>query len=115
MTVVFVALAAVVILGVALILAGRLNAGLADPGRPGPPPLPTGPWSADDVAEIRFRVGLRGYRMQDVDAMLAALAEQLAERGQEPGPGSAADEGVDERGTLTTADRPDPPASTSAG
>ena len=33
---------------------------------------------SDDIPRVRFRVGLRGYRMSDVDAVLAAAQLSLA-------------------------------------
>lgn len=50
--------------------------------------LPDRPLKADDVGGLRFRVGWRGYRMDDVDAALDRLAEALraAEQGSEPSP-----------------------------
>lgn len=33
---------------------------------------------SDDIPRLRFRVGLRGYRMSDVDAVLAAAQLSLA-------------------------------------
>ena len=33
---------------------------------------------SDDIARLRFRVGLRGYRMSDVDAALEAVQRSLA-------------------------------------
>jgi DivIVA domain-containing protein len=45
----------------------------------------TGPLTADDVRGVRFSLGLRGYRMSEVDALLERLAAQLDER---PEPGS---------------------------
>jgi DivIVA domain-containing protein len=47
----------------------------------------TGPLTADDVRGVRFSLGLRGYRMSEVDALLERLAAQLDER---PEPGSDA-------------------------
>ncbi len=40
-------------------------------------PLPRGPLSAADVRGVRFPLGLRGYRMAEVDTLLARLARQL--------------------------------------
>jgi DivIVA domain-containing protein len=41
--------------------------------------LPAGrAMTSADVARLRFRTGLRGYRMDDVDAAFAGLAEALA-------------------------------------
>lgn len=78
--VVFVLLAVIVIAGAVLVLAGRWDPGMVPPDRPAAAPLPQPPWSAADVRGLRFRVGLRGYRMQDVDAALAALAAELDRR-----------------------------------
>lgn len=39
--------------------------------------LPDRPLRADDIARLRFRTGLRGYRMEDVDAALDRIAEAL--------------------------------------
>jgi DivIVA domain-containing protein len=36
------------------------------------------PLTSADVPGLRFRTGLRGYRMADVDAAFASLAEALA-------------------------------------
>jgi DivIVA domain-containing protein len=40
----------------------------------------TGPLTSDDVRGVRFSLGLRGYRMSEVDALLERLAAQLDER-----------------------------------
>lgn len=56
-----------------------------DLGLPGDRPL-----TSADVPRLRFRTGLRGYRMADVDAAFASLAEALAiaeRRGGEGGGG----------------------------
>ncbi len=43
--------------------------------------LPTGrPLSADDLSVVRFTVTARGYRMSEVDALLARLEAELGER-----------------------------------
>lgn len=38
-----------------------------------------GPLTADDVRQVRFTTALRGYRMSEVDSLLARLADELAE------------------------------------
>lgn len=43
------------------------------------PPQPV----AEDIARLRFSVGLRGYRMDQVDAVLSRLATALRERDAE--------------------------------
>lgn len=42
--------------------------------------LPVGPVQPEDVAEVRFGMVLRGYRMAEVDRVLARLAAELAAR-----------------------------------
>jgi DivIVA domain-containing protein len=41
---------------------------------------PAGRLSAYDVAQVRFNLALRGYRMSEVDDVLSQLAAELAER-----------------------------------
>jgi DivIVA domain-containing protein len=38
------------------------------------------PLRSDDLAALRFTTALRGYRMSEVDALLARLRSELAER-----------------------------------
>ena len=63
------------------VVATRSDPLLADapPDRPDTG-LPDGPVDAAAVAEVRFSLALRGYRMSEVDDVLARLAEELAER-----------------------------------
>ena len=42
-----------------------------------------GPLDGSALRSVRFSVGLRGYRMDEVDALLARLADQLDERHDE--------------------------------
>lgn len=83
MILVYLALAALVVLGVVMVLTGRWDPALSPTDRPLAEPLPSGPWRSADVEGLRFRVGLRGYRMEDVDAALAALAAELRRRDDE--------------------------------
>lgn len=41
------------------------------------------PIGADDLRTVRFPLALRGYRMSDVDALLARLATELEEQAQD--------------------------------
>ena len=45
--------------------------------------VPPGEVRPQDVDAVRFSVGLRGYRMDEVDAVLARLREELRERDEE--------------------------------
>jgi DivIVA domain-containing protein len=74
---------AAVLVGVALMAGGRGD-GLAA----APPDRPdrlvdseSGLLTADDVKAARFGVGFRGYRMDEVDALLDRLAAQLPAEG----------------------------------
>lgn len=63
--------------------AGSAVDGLSDPP-PGLPPvlLPEQP-SPRDVDRVRFALGLRGYRMDQVDEVLDRLRDELAARDEE--------------------------------
>jgi DivIVA domain-containing protein len=78
---VWVLLAILVLGGVAVVAAGR-GEGLppADPDRPDLALPPEGPLVRSDVDQVRFSVGLRGYRMDEVDDVLDRLALDLEAR-----------------------------------
>jgi DivIVA domain-containing protein len=65
---------------VAALLAGRLEARLSPAvvSRPRVG-LPAQDVTADDIEALRFSPGLRGYRMDEVDAVLDQLATQLTD------------------------------------
>jgi DivIVA domain-containing protein len=85
MWVVFVFTAAVVVFAVAAVAAGRGDGMATVPPDRSPDPLPEGPLSADDLAAARFAVGLRGYRMDQVDAVLDRLQVELVRRDERIG------------------------------
>ena len=67
--------------GVAMVASGR--GGSMAPAYDDRPDLalPEGrPLAAEDLRTVRFPLVLRGYRMSDVDALLARLATELEER-----------------------------------
>ncbi|HWG93959.1 MAG TPA: DivIVA domain-containing protein [Mycobacteriales bacterium] len=74
-------LGVVAVLFAAAVVATRSDPLLApaDPVRPALE-LPDGPMTASDVGAVRFSTAVRGYRMDEVDAVLARLAEELADR-----------------------------------
>ena len=80
MTVLFALTGIGVVIVVALLAVGRL--GELAPVTPDRAPLdvPPGPLAPDDVDAVRFAVGLRGYRMDEVDEVLDRLADDLAVR-----------------------------------
>ena len=65
---------------------GAVGAGLVGGGLTAPQstsahrPLPPGPLTPGDVDALTLSRALRGYRMDEVDAVLARLRDELAER-----------------------------------
>jgi DivIVA domain-containing protein len=104
-------LVALVVVGAAAYVVGRVDGGEPEPGdRPGDG-LPSGRLEPDDLRRARFGVGLRGYRMTEVDAVLQRLAGELAARDAELAAARAApDEGTPapaaQPGTEPAAGRP---------
>lgn len=74
-----------VIAAVAAVAAGYVRGGMAEPTSSVPLfELPQGrPLSAADVADVRFSLAARGYRMSHVDDVLTRLAAELADRDAE--------------------------------
>ena len=75
------------VLGVlAVLLATAVLATRADPLLADAPPdradvdLPPGPLTSGDVEHVRFSLAVRGYRMSEVDDVLARLAAELDDR-----------------------------------
>ncbi len=81
MALVWVLLAILVLGGVAVVAAGR-GQGLTapEPDRPTLALPPDRPLTRYDVDRVRFSVGLRGYRMDEVDDVLDRLAVDLENR-----------------------------------
>ena len=70
-----------ILAGVAIVASGR--AGAASPAAPDRPPLALPadrPLVAQDLAQVRFSVGLRGYRMDQVDALLDRIEHEWPTR-----------------------------------
>lgn len=80
-TFVFMVLGIAVIAGVAMLAVGRLGElPEVEPDR-APLALPEDrPLGKDDVDDVRFAVGMRGYRMDEVDEVLDRLAGEVSER-----------------------------------
>jgi DivIVA domain-containing protein len=85
----FAVLVVLVLGGVAMVASGR--GGSMPPAYDDRPDLALPddrPIAAQDLRRVRFPLAFRGYRMSDVDALLARLATELEdERSDEPGPG----------------------------
>jgi DivIVA domain-containing protein len=74
---------AVIVFVVAALAVGRLDR-MSPAPQDGPwAGLPSGSLSAVDVTATRFDMAFRGYRMSEVDAVLARLADELAWRDDE--------------------------------
>ena len=78
----FMLAAIVVITVVSLVAVGRLDATLPDVAADLPPlALPEArPLAQADVDGVRFGVGMRGYRMDEVDDVLDRLGREVADR-----------------------------------
>jgi DivIVA domain-containing protein len=93
----------IVLGGVAVVAAGR-----GEPMAPAYDDRPDAlvpadrPLTADDLRRVRFSVALRGYRMSEVDALLARLAAEL---GTDSGARSTTPPSAPERGSAVV----DPP------
>ncbi len=70
-----------VVAGVGAVAAGVVRGGLSD-AEPSLPELdlPPGALAVGDVDAVRFSLGFRGYRMDEVDDVLDRLAAELADR-----------------------------------
>lgn len=80
MFVVFVVIAAVVVFTVVAVSLGRGTLMDDEPPAVPAPDLDDAPLHGADVAGVRFAVVMRGYRMDQVDDVLARLGRELDER-----------------------------------
>ncbi|MDT3441232.1 MULTISPECIES: DivIVA domain-containing protein [unclassified Pseudofrankia] len=108
----------VLVIAAVVFVVAALAVGWFDRMAPAPPDavptgLPaTGPVSAREVAAARLNLAFRGYRMAEVDALLARLASELAWRDDEL---ARRDEELVRLATFAHADLPaSPPASGTA-
>lgn len=85
---VFIALVVAVVAAVAMVVVGR-GGGLAPalPDRPDVELPSDRPLTPNDLAQVRLSVTVRGYRMDEVDALLARLGAELAARDDRPDDG----------------------------
>jgi DivIVA domain-containing protein len=73
-----------VVAAVAAVAAGVVRGGLPDPASSLPDPgLPPDRLHGSDLADVRFSLGLRGYRMDEVDEVLDRAAAELEARDAE--------------------------------
>ena len=84
MTLLLALLVLAVVAAVVAVATGRVGGGMGPVTSTSPHVgLPEGPVQPQDLDAVRFSVGLRGYRMDEVDAVLARLREELRERDEE--------------------------------
>lgn len=73
-----------VIAGVAAAATGAVGGGLGEATSTEPDAeLPPGRLASRDVADVRFSLGLRGYRMDEVDRVLDRVCAEIDEQGAE--------------------------------
>lgn len=96
-TIVLVFVAAAVIAAAALAILGVRRPSAPAEGESDQRPLPLfdsqGSITAATLASVRFEVVPRGYRMAEVDAVITALVEQLAQPGEHTGAPQSHSEG----------------------
>ncbi|CAN5576711.1 hypothetical protein BH24ACT13_BH24ACT13_01450 [soil metagenome] len=81
MYVVLLLLAVALVLAVAAVALGRGDAMAPASADRRPPALPSGrPLIPSDLEQVRLPVTVRGYRMDEVDAVLDRVSTELAER-----------------------------------
>jgi DivIVA domain-containing protein len=76
-------LAAAVLFAIVAFAAGRVEGMAPAPPDSSPRPLPEGSLRAEQLADLRFGLAFRGYRMADVDAFIERVGLELAERDAE--------------------------------
>lgn len=80
----FISIGVTVVAVAAVLATGRLGElSEVSPERP-PLVLADGSLRSEDLSKLRFGVGLRGYRMAEVDLVLDRLIAELAEREHQP-------------------------------
>ncbi len=80
MVVLWVLVIAALVFGVALLALGRGDSMASAPADRVEPELPGRRLVPADLDELRLPLGLRGYRMAEVDAVLLRLRQEIADR-----------------------------------
>jgi DivIVA domain-containing protein len=86
MGILFLLIGIAVIGGAALLISGRWRDGLPDEEAQTSPPLgdvPLGQVDIADVDAVRMDQAVRGYRMDEVDALVTRLSDEIAVRDDE--------------------------------
>lgn len=114
----FIAVGIVVVIGlaaaIALGFAGGMSVQSAAPtSSVGGHPLPEGPVTSDALSRVRFERALRGYRMDQVDAVMDRLYQRLAELESEQATARISPPWYPAQDMDAPSDDPDPGSSTS--
>lgn len=83
----FFAILIVAVMGVVAVVAAGRGGSMAEvyDDRPDSRVQADGPLTATDLRRVRFSTALRGYRMAEVDALLARLSAELEPAPETPG------------------------------
>jgi DivIVA domain-containing protein len=86
----FFAVLVVLLMGVVAVVAAGGGGSMSEvyDDRPDSRVQAEGPLSAQDIRSVRFTTAFRGYRMSEVDTLLARLADELEAAGGDTGAGS---------------------------
>ena len=84
----FLAIVMVLVLGAIAVVAAGAGGAMqpVHPDRPDSTVPADRMLTPDDLRAVQFSVGVRGYRMDEVDTLLERLAEELAQRDAQPPP-----------------------------
>lgn len=82
----FFAILVVLLMGAVAVVAAGMGGSMAEvyDDRPDSRVQAEGPLTGDDLRRVRFTTAFRGYRMSEVDTLLARLADELDEARQSP-------------------------------
>jgi DivIVA domain-containing protein len=101
----FLVLIVIVLIGLTVAaVMGKISGFMADPtSSQSFSAVPAAPFSADDMAQLRFDQALRGYRMDEVDEVIDALTGRLRELESQVASLSVTGEGMAATGDVTPA------------
>ena len=86
----FLAIVMVLVIGAIAVVAAGAGGAMqpVQPDRPDATVPADGMLTPEDLRSVRFSVGVRGYRMDEVDTLLERIADELARRDALPPPPS---------------------------
>lgn len=96
MTFFFLVVLVLLIAAIALVATGRFGSLPVATRDKAPTRIPQAPVTAEELGATRFNLGFRGYRMDQVDALLRAVEETLRDRDVAPSSESLSNTGGNE-------------------